>query len=52
MKGLDEQMRKIPDSCLHQTIRKSEVLPKFQQVDIRNTLDFLLAEIIRSQKNA
>ena len=52
MKGLDDQMRKISDSCLHQTIRKSEVLPTFQQVDIRNTLDLLLAEIIRSQKNA
>jgi len=43
---LDTSSRNIADSVLHQQIRKREVLPTSIQVDFKNELDVLLAEII------
>jgi hypothetical protein len=48
MKHLNESMRKIGDSYLHQQIRKKESLPSAVQVDVRRDLDVLLAEVVRS----
>lgn len=47
MKHLDNSMRKIADSHLHQQVRKAEVLPTPPQVDFRAALDVLMSEIIR-----
>lgn len=52
MAGLETQMRKISDSFLHTHIRASESLPTFQQVDVRNSFDLLLAEIIIITRSA
>jgi len=47
MTHLDKSLRKISDSYLHQTIRKSEVLPNVKTVDFSSDIDVLLGEIIR-----
>lgn len=50
MQHLHNSLRNIADSYLHQTIRESEVLPAFTQVDFRAGLDVLLGEIVRLVK--
>lgn len=50
MKHLEESCRKIADQHLHCQIRKSEVLPNKTQIDFKNDIDVLLAEIVRIQK--
>lgn len=52
MQQLDKSMRKISDSFLHTSIRKSEVLPLANQVDFIAPIDFLLSEIIRVTNKA
>lgn len=47
MLNLNNSLRNIADSYLHQTIRKKETLPNKTQIDFKNDLDVLLAEIIR-----
>ena len=51
MKHLDESLRKIADSFLHNPIRKNEVLPTINQVNFIAPVDLLLGEIIRVTKN-
>jgi hypothetical protein len=46
MKHLDNGMRKIADSYLHQHIRRQESLPTEQQVNFSPYLDLLLGEIV------
>jgi len=50
MKHLEESCRKIADQHLHCQIRKSEVLPNKTQIDFKNDIDVLLAEIVRIEK--
>jgi hypothetical protein len=50
MQRLDESSRRIADQHLHCQIRKTEVLPNKTQVDFRNDIDFLLAEVARLLK--
>ena len=50
MQHLQNSLRNIADSFLHQKIRESEVLPTFTQIDFRSDLDVLLAEIVRKSK--
>ena len=50
MDHLQKSSRKISDSFLHEQIRSSEVLPTSTQVDFSQSLDTLLAEIIRMGK--
>lgn len=50
MEHLDNSSRKIADQHLHCHIRKKEVLPNKTQVNFRNDLDVLLAEIVRILK--
>jgi hypothetical protein len=47
MKHLEESCRNIADQHLHGQIRKKEILPNAVQVNFRNDLDVLLAELIR-----
>ena len=47
MRHLDEASRKISDGLLHMPMRQSEVLPNSPQVNCRQQLDALLAEIVR-----
>jgi len=47
MLHLNNSMRNIADNYLHQTIRKKETLPNKTQIDFKNDIDVLLAEIIR-----
>lgn len=47
MKRLEESCRNIADQHLHCQIRKMETLPNAVQVNFRNALDVLLAELIR-----
>ena len=47
---LDTSLRNIANGHLHEQIRKNEVLPSPQQVDFRQDLDALLAEIVRISK--
>jgi hypothetical protein len=47
MAGLDSAARKIGDAHLHTQIRPKEVLPTATQVNFSQTLDVLLAEIVR-----
>jgi hypothetical protein len=47
MKQLDNSLRKVADSFLHQQIRRSEVLPLGPQVDFKAAMDVLLSEIVR-----
>jgi hypothetical protein len=46
-RNLDESTRKIADAHLHEQIRRKEVLPNQQQVDAHQSLDIILAEIVR-----
>lgn len=50
MKNLQNSLRNVADSFLHSKIRKSEVLPTFNQVDFKTDLDVLLSEIVRITK--
>ncbi|MBI1879416.1 MAG: hypothetical protein HYR94_14560, partial [Chloroflexi bacterium] len=47
---LDKAVRQIADFHLHRQIRNKETLPNRTQVDFRNSLDMLLAEIVRVLK--
>lgn len=47
MNHLDKSLRNIADGYLHEKIREKEILPNKTQVDFRQDLDVLLAEIIR-----
>ncbi len=47
MKYLDNSLRKIADTHLHQPVRKTDVLPTAPQVDFRAALDVMLSEIVR-----
>ena len=46
-KNLENSSRKISDSILHQTIRRSESLPTKVMVNFSNDVDVLLSEILR-----
>ncbi len=50
MNKLENSSRDIADDHLHTQIRTTEVLPSKTQVDFKNNLDVLLAEIIRILK--
>lgn len=50
MLNLNNSLRNIANSHLHQHIRQSEVLPAHSQVDFSADLDVLLAEVIRKLK--
>lgn len=50
MEHLNNSLRPIADSQLHQTIRRSESLPDEIQVDFRQDFDVLLGEIARLLK--
>jgi Sec-independent protein translocase protein TatA len=50
MGHLEESSRKIADQHLHYQVRKKEELPNRTQVNFRNDLDVLLAEIVRILK--
>jgi len=45
-KNLDTTSRNIADLYLHSHIRRKEVLPTITQVDVSNSLDLLLGEIL------
>jgi hypothetical protein len=47
---LEASSRKIADHYLHGQVRASEVLPNAVQVDFSNSLDLVLAEIVRLLK--
>jgi hypothetical protein len=47
MVHLDTGSRKIADSFLHEQIRRREATPNATQVNFSQTLDLLLAEVIR-----
>ena len=47
MKHLNESLRNIADSFLHQTIRNKEILPNENTIDFKQDLDVLLGEIVR-----
>ncbi|QIL88589.1 hypothetical protein GNX18_01495 [Microbulbifer sp. SH-1] len=49
---LENGCRKISDNLIHQTIRKSESLPTYTQVNNSQYLDALLAEVIRTLKES
>lgn len=44
---LEKSSRKVADAYLHTRIRKSESLPTRTQVDVRQQIDFVLAEVVR-----
>lgn len=50
MQLLETSSRKIADGYLHTPIRTAETLPTITQVDFSNSLDTLIAEIIRLLK--
>jgi hypothetical protein len=50
MQHLSESLKNIANIHLHQKIRAKESLPNETQVDFRQNLDVLLAEIIRVSK--
>lgn len=50
MSHLHNSLRNIGDSSIHSQIRKSEVAPNEIQLDFKNDLDVLLAEIVRILK--
>jgi len=50
MQNLEKSLRKISDGILHTHIRDKEVLANQTQVDFKNDLDVLLAEICRILK--
>ena len=47
MRHLNESLKNIADGYLHLQIRETEVLPNETQVDFKQDLDVLLAEIVR-----
>lgn len=47
MLHLNNSLRNIADTYLHQQIRKKETLPNKTQIDFKNDIDVLIAEIIR-----
>lgn len=47
MQNLQLSLRNIADAHIHTQVRQREVLPSSVQVDFRNDLDVLLAEILR-----
>lgn len=49
-KHLNETMRGIADSFLHDTMRKNESLPNETQINFSQDFDFLLVEVIRAMK--
>ena len=50
MQHLNNSSRKIADSFLHSHIRQKEVLPNKTQVNFKNDMDVLLAEVVRILK--
>jgi hypothetical protein len=44
---LENSSRKVADACLHTRIRESESLPTRTQVDVRQPIDVVLAEVVR-----
>lgn len=44
---LENSSRKVADAYLHSQIRQSESLPTRTQVDVRQQMDFVLAEVVR-----
>ena len=50
MKKLQDSLRNISDSFLHDQIRKNEELPNLNQVSFIPEIDALLSEIIRINK--
>lgn len=50
MLHLNNSLRNIADSFLHSPIRKSEVLPTFNQINFKADIDLLLSEVIRIHK--
>jgi hypothetical protein len=50
MQRLEESCRRIADQHLHCQIRRTEVLPNKTQVNFRNDIDVLLAEVVRTLK--
>lgn len=50
LQNLQNSSRNIADAYLHESIRRKESLPNDTQVDFRNDLDVLLAEIVRILK--
>ena len=50
MKKLQDSLRNISDSFLHDQIRKREELPSFNQVNFIPEVDALLSELIRINK--
>lgn len=48
MAHLDTGLRKIADGILHEQIRRREAMPNATQVNFSQTLDLLLAEVIRT----
>lgn len=47
MSHLQDSMRKIADSFLHEQIRTRETLPNANTVEVRRDLDVLLGEVVR-----
>ena len=50
MQNLENSSRNIADQHIHCQIRKAEVLPNKTQVNFKNDMDVLLAEIVRKLK--
>jgi hypothetical protein len=50
MQQLDNELRNIANSHIHQKIREKDTLPNFTQVNFSQSLDVLLSEIIRKLK--
>lgn len=50
LQNLQNSSRNISDAYLHETIKSRESLPNETQIDFRNDLDVLLAEIVRILK--
>lgn len=50
MTHLDNSLRKIADSLIHNQIRNKETLPSHTQIDFKADLDVLLSEILRILK--
>lgn len=48
MAHLDTGLRKIADGILHQQIQRREAMPNATQVNFSQTLDLLLAEVVRT----
>lgn len=46
MERLENSLRKVADSYIHQPIKQKETLPELPQVDFKTEIDILLSEII------